>query len=336
MPVSTIPDLLSFRRFNRVTFDLKQKLDQTSIEAVTGLREDVTAATNGDIGGALLINKAITDVDSRNGLYQLAKTRMTLVGETLEGARTTMDGIGTRVLTVINSTSDTGLRTIIREAETSLRTIFSALQVNHANRNLFSGDATDTPPLGDVTQLLNDVRSIVAAGPDVATINTALDTYFEDPAGTFQTTIYQGGSGDGTGVLLSNDERLDFTVKADDPAIRQVMRGLAIIASGDVAPFQKFSPAYNDLFSEGSFQLNNGESGLVVLESEIGIGLQLIQQSQDILESERITLTATYTEIAGRDQFEASTELKFLETQLQTSYILTARISELTLTNFLR
>lgn len=38
----------------------------------------------------------------------------------------------------------------------------------------------------------------------------------------------------------------------------------------------------------------------------------------------------------GRDQFEAAGELKALEAQLQASYTITARLSDLTLTNFIR
>ncbi len=311
-------------------------MNQASVEAVTGRREDLTAATKGAVGDAHLLNKALQDIESRSNLFNLTETRFNLMGQTLKGARITLDSIGTRVLSVLSSNSSSGITTIIDESETNLRTIFSSLQVNQANRNLFSGDATNLPPLGDVEQLLSDVRGIVAAGPDVATITAQLDTYFDDPTGGFQTNIYQGGSGNATPVLLANDTRIDFTVRADDPAIKEVLRGLAIIASGDVAPFARFSADFSELFDAGSFAINNGESGLVELEATLGIGLQLIANAEDIQEAEKITLTSAYNSMTARDQFEASTELKFLETQLETSYILTNRLSNLTLSNFLR
>lgn len=336
MFMNAVPDLLQFRQMTRIGGELKQRLQTVSIEAVTGQREDITKATGGNVGGAHLLNKALQDIETRNELFQVTKSRLTLSGQVLKGARGTLDNMGVRVLTVLGSNSDSGVSTIINEAEAALKTVFSSLQINQGNRNLFSGDATTTPPLGDVNQLLTDVRAIVAAGPDLATINAGLDTYFNDPAGGFQTTIYQGGSGNSTPVLLANDTRLDFTIRADDPAIKSVMRGLAVIASADISPFDRFTDEYAELFDAGSFALNNGESGIVELESKLGIGLQLIANAEEVQEAERLTLTATYQEIVGRDQFEASAELKNIETQLEASYLLTAKLSELSLLNFIR
>ncbi len=336
MSLSAVPDLLSFTRLNRRTAALKERLEITSTEVVTGRFEDLTKATGGQLGSAHLLNKAIQDIDNRAELFKVTQTRMTLMGETLEGTRKTLDNMGTRAITVLTSNSNTGVSTLIEEAEASLRTVFTALQLNYGTRNLFSGDATSTQPLGDVNQLLIDVRAIVSAGPDVSTIEAALDTYFEDPTGTFQTTIYQGGQGNSTSVLLANDTRVDFTIRADDPSLKRVMRGLATIAAADLLPFDRFSEEFGELFAAASFQLNNGEAGVVELESKLGIGLQLISNSEDIQAAEKLTLTAAYSEITGRDQFEASTDLKQLETQLETSYLLTARLSQLTLTNFIR
>ncbi|MCI5045176.1 MAG: hypothetical protein MRY72_10810 [Aquisalinus sp.] len=336
MAISSVPDLLSARRFNRTTLELRQRIEVVSQEAVTGRRQDLTEATRGSVGEAHLLNKAVQDIDSRLNLYKVSDTRISIMNQTLSGARQTMDSIGVRVLTVLGSNSDAGIDTIIQEAETSLRTIFSSLQINQGSRNLFSGDATNVSPLGDVDQLLSDVRAIVSAGPDTATIDAALETYFNDPAGGFQTTIYQGGTGSANSILLEGDTRLDFNVRADDAAIKQVFRGLAMIASADVTPFERYSDEYENFFNSGSFNLTNGESGLVELESGLGIAQQTITNSQDTLASAKITLSATYNDMTSRDQFEASAELKAIEVQLEASYLLTARLTELSLTNFIR
>jgi hypothetical protein len=47
-------------------------------------------------------------------------------------------------------------------------------------------------------------------------------------------------------------------------------------------------------------------------------------------------LTLAYTRLAGRDQFEAATELTQLEAQLETTFLATARLANLSLANFLR
>ena len=47
-------------------------------------------------------------------------------------------------------------------------------------------------------------------------------------------------------------------------------------------------------------------------------------------------LTLAYTKLAGRDQFEAAAALIQLEAQLETTYLTTARLANLSLVNFLR
>ena len=336
MIFNAIPDLLSFNRFNRVTTNLKAQLDQTSIEAVTGRREDITKATGGDVGSALLLNKALSDIEDRTRIFSLTKTRISLTSESLSGARQVIDKIDIRGIAALTSGSSSGVTTIISEADTALRSTFSLLRVKSGDRSLFSGNATDQQPLADVDTLLADIRTIISAGPDNAAIQTALDTYFNDPAGGFQTNIYRGGDGNAPPVSLSGGVKADFTVRADDPAIKNLIRGLAVVAAADSAPFIRTSNDYEALFRSGTSSIATGETGVIELEANLGIALGSITRAEDLQAFEKITLTAAYNDATARDQFEAASQLKLLETQLEASYVLTARLSDLTLVNFVR
>jgi flagellar hook-associated protein 3 FlgL len=57
--------------------------------------------------------------------------------------------------------------------------------------------------------------------------------------------------------------------------------------------------------------------------------------AQARLDAEYTALGETYNERTARDPYEAATLLQQLESQLQASYLLTARISRLTLANYI-
>jgi flagellar hook-associated protein 3 FlgL len=331
-----VPDLLSHARTNRITDQLKTQLERTSVEAITGRREDITAATGGNVGSAHLLKKALDDVDRQAQIFSTSATRLDLMSQALKGTRETVNDLDIRGLAALTLNDDTAINVLIDEAETSLRQVFSMLNVNHGDRNLFSGAATNQQSLNDVDTFLNDVKAIIAGGTTPADIATALDTYFDDPAGGFQTNIYGGSTQNVAALPLADNTRVEFTARADNQEIKDVLRGLATLAASDSSAFDRRSTEYSDFFRGATDKLTKGLLGVVEREANLGITSNLISKNEELNEFERITLTKAYNDATGRDQYEAANELKLLETQLQASYTLTARLSELTLVNYIR
>ena len=46
-------------------------------------------------------------------------------------------------------------------------------------------------------------------------------------------------------------------------------------------------------------------------------------------------MTEAFNQMTARDEYEAATELESLQTMLEASYLITARLSKLSLTNYL-
>ena len=68
----------------------------------------------------------------------------------------------------------------------------------------------------------------------------------------------------------------------------------------------------------------------------IGVGEAQIAAAVTRYEAEEAILTSLFNDKTGRDQFEAASELQLLESQLEASYLLTARLARLSITNFIR
>jgi len=254
----------------------------------------------------------------------------------LSAIRGVIGSLDTLALSSISTPNIFGLGTIAQQAEANLRSTMSLIGTTQGNRKLFSGDATDQIPLARADKLLDDVRTIMQAGPDPASIETALDFYFDDPLGGFATDIYKGGEGNAPPSFLADGSKIEFSVRADDQALRDTMRGLAVLATAQSTGYDITGNEFNAVFTGGAASVSKGKGGIIKLEGGLGIYSGLLENATEQQSAERLTIGQALNGITGRDQFEAAAELKQLEIQLQASYLITARLANLNLTNFIR
>ena len=183
---------------------------------------------------------------------------------------------------------------------------------------------------------LNAVQGALLAGAaDAATADAALDFYFNDPTGGFATTIYQGGAGNAPMTEIAPGVRISASVKADNQAIKDVMRGFAVLANFDQMPGGSAAERQAAMVSAAELVID-AEGDLVNIRAAIGVAEQRISGSKSRYEAEETVLTNVYNQKTAKDEFEAASALTALETQLEASYIMTARLSQLNLANFLR
>ncbi len=336
MIVGGYPDLLGYTRRNRTTSDIKARMNVTSQEAVTGIQADLTKATNGRVGNAHLMQKALNDIEQETRINSVSASRLELTMQGISGVQKAVTGIDTKAILALASGSAPGVETVQNEAEANLRNTMYALGLKQGSRNLFSGNATDKPPYADPDILLEDIRNIMSTAGSPSDIETALDTYFNDPAGGFATKIYLGGTEAASPLRLANDDKINVDIRGDNQTLKDLLRGLATIATADSSGFAIDSVEFSQVFSAGSSFTGNAATNLIVMEGQLGIHTQAINQANARNADEKLALQTAYQSLVGRDEYEAAAELKLLETQLQSSYVITSRMSDLSLTNYLR
>lgn len=325
--------MLNFPQSNLVSLQFTQKVselrERTKVvaqEAVTGRQADLTKHLRGNIGQAMLGQKALDDINTQRGVLSLRASRLDMVQMSLGHIHDRAAGLDTRMLTAIGNGDSVGRDLAARDAGTALSDVFISLNVRYGDRYLFSGDATATPPLGTPAALLADIRQIAMTAADQADFEAQLDTYFNDPAGGWQTSIYAGtpGASDPDGVTGA------------DPAITELVAGLAVLAlSGSDDGLTLFTQNPG-IVEGGALRIGSGRVAVTHLRSELGVTQEQIASWQRNLDTEETVLTAVFNDLTGRDQYQAASELKLLEASLEASYMLTSRLSGLTLLNYLR
>ena len=322
----SIPSNLLSASLGQTVSEIRERITATSAEATTGRRSDLTLHLSGRIGKAMLSQKALSDVSSQRGQLTLRGERLDLAQQALSNVQNSVAGITTNMLSALGADHETGIATAARDAESALDAVFSALNVRHGERYLFSGDATSSVPFPDTDQLLDDIRQIALTATDAADFEAQVDTYFNDPAGSWQQTIYQG-------TATASDSE---SVPGTDPAITKLVSGLAVLAASGPDNGVALLKTEKSVIHSATVRLSEGETALTTLRAEKGVNQQRIADDLSALETEETILNEALNKIAGRDQYEAATELRELENTLEASYLLTARLSNLSLLNFLR
>lgn len=326
------PTLLFHERLQSAVNGLRREADVARIEVVTGRRSDLAGVLGERLGAAHILRKSIADVE----LGRQAAARAALRGTTTQAALGAVASgsatLGADALAAVGRGDNAALSFAAVDARSALEDAFTRLNGAVDGVFLFSGDATDRPPLADVETFLADIGALYAAAPDNVQYEADLDAYFTAPAGGFFANVYRGGTGAAPDFDLGGGERARPSIRADAAEIRDLLRGLATIAVGAA----QGASADRDLrLGAAASTLNAGAQGVTLTRAAIGLEEARIEAARARLDNEDAALTLAYNEATARDPYEAASRLAALEAQLEATYTLTARASRLSLVNFL-
>ncbi len=308
------------------TIALRERLTTTTEEAVTGRYKDLTQHLSGRINQAMLGKKALDGV-------ALERSQLTLRGSRLEMTQTSLtviqertSGLSARMQAALGSEDQAARNATARDSKATLEETFSALNTRYGERFLFAGNATATPPLASPEDLLADIRLIAATATDAADFATQLDTYFNTPTGGWRQNIYSG-------TETSSDPD---AVTGADPGLINIVSGLVVMALSGPDELLPLLDGNSQIVALAATRLSDGQTALTNKRSDVGVIQAKVERSKEALGVEETVLTAAFNEMTARDQYEAASELRELESNLDASYLLTSRLANLSLLNYLR
>lgn len=331
------PDLLLANRVSRGLSQVNRDLARASVELATGRREDPVAATGGDPARLFALDRDIASAETRRLTLGLAQGRSETAQAALTRIGDAAGAVGVDVAAAAARGDLPGAERAGNGARSAFETVVSALNARFGDRSLFAGAGVSGPATASADVILAEVAARVAPAADAAAALAAVDDYFfTDPAG-FSSVGYLGSTSDAPAVELNDGERLGYAPRADDDAIRAALAALAkaVIATESAAP----SLTQQDRLAVFAAAGDDGlaaRDGVIGLQAALGQAEQRIEEASVRTEAEKVVLEKARAAILGRDPFEAASEFTALETQLQTLFAVTSRLSSLSLTNFLR
>ena len=221
-----------------------------------------------------------------------------------------------------------------QNANSQLEGIISSLNSNIAGRSLFAGTTTDTTPLASADTILDELRLVVSGQTSIEDIVAAATTWFSDPAG-FDALIYTGSDTALAPFVLSDTERVSLDIRANDPAIKDVVMNTALAALADDPTLNLTVLEQSELFSVAGLALQSNQDQITDLRSRIGYTEARIELIGVRNQAEETSAEFARNELLLADPFETATRLESVQFHLQSLYAVTVRSSQLSLVNFL-
>lgn len=333
MPLSDLAASLRLQDQARTT---RAMLDTAAQEFTTGQRADVRAATGGDLAPVFALDRSLSRLDLIQQDLSLASGRAQTAQSALGALNAHVGSLGLDLLGALERQDPLSRDTQIAEAPGLMERLVATLNTEFAGRSLFSGASEDAAAIAPAETILQEVRALVSAATDAASAISAIDTYFDTPGGGFETTIYTGSTLNAAGVDLGNGSRIDYLPRADASAFRSMLKSVAMIAVAEESDFAADANEHMTFLTISAQNLHSATGEVTSLRAELGIAEEGLTRASDAAEAERTAVSISRNNILGVDPYEAASRLRELETQMESLYVLTARLSNLSLTNYIR
>ncbi|HSF95219.1 MAG TPA: hypothetical protein VLA52_09355 [Thermohalobaculum sp.] len=319
----------------RLISDLRERSDIARQEAVTGRLVDPAGAHGGRISELVGIDRALANLTQYGEILDLAESRATTIQNSLDSLRNLAVELHASGTTAIAANGGIASATVSTAARQALTAAISALNVSFGGRGLFSGDAGGAAVVS-AEAMFSASLVVLEAGPTAGAAYANLTVEFTLAGGLFDTGFYTGGTADAPASEIAEDERIAFAPRADAAPVRALLRDLVALAAAYDPDNAIPEDQRRGLAENAVAGLRNVVDDLAAMSGRVGVAEERMATVRAHHNAAETALTRAYNALAGRDQFEAAAELTQLEAQLETTYLTTARLANLSLANFLR
>ncbi|MBS0562943.1 MAG: flagellar biosynthesis protein FlgL [Proteobacteria bacterium] len=334
----TIGDMAQTLALRRQNSDLKATLNRLTEEMTSGQKADLAQATSGDFRALAGIDHSLAAL----GAFKTSTAEAGLFVTTLQQGLDVVQGLASDAAPALSQAGTTGSPTQVRtaafDARQRLFSAVSAMNLRAGDRYALSGVATDRQPLSGAQDILDGLKGAIAGQVTVSGAVAAADAWFDAPAGGggFLDSVYGGSATALAPFRLGEGDEASVTLTAADPTLRETLKGLAlagIVAEGALAGD---SAGQAGLLQAAGQRLLAAGSGMAELRGNLGSTEGAIAAAEAHNGAEAAALQTARSAITAADPYETGTALEAARTQLETLYTLTARLSRLTLADYLR
>jgi len=332
----SLGDLAQSFMLRQHNFQVRQEVSRLTEEMTTGQAADLSRHLSGDFS-------YLADIERSLGLLKGYRTSVSEAAVFTSAMQTALETIQTSSATLsqtILETSSGGSRgneTLGAQVATqTFSQIISALNTQIVGRSLFSGSATDQPALAPAELILSQLHSAVAGQVSAAAIRATVETWFDDPLGGFETQAYSGSPIGLSPYRLDRLGSIELDLRANSPALKEVLKYSALTALASDTSLALNDSERADLLRHAGAQLQGAQGNLITLRADLGFTEARIEAGRARLSSEKTSLELARNALLAVDPFETATQLQSAQSQLESLYAVTVRISRLSLAEFMR
>lgn len=331
MSMLTLGDLAQSYAHRRANTRMTSELTRLGTELTTGLKTDKRLAGTGDSGPLSSIERSLTRLKGFDTATTEAKLFSQSTQDVLERLSKQLGSVSSDVQQL--ATDPNSADAAAKRARGAFEASVSTLNTSVSGRTLLAGVQSSGPAMADADTMMNALRTQIDGITDPAAVSRAIDDWFGEGGG-FDTVGYLGGEPRAT-TRLSPDDDLRIDATGDDPAIRSSLASLAKAAlaaegASDLAPQDRV-----ELLRDAAGGTADSRSALIGLQTRIGAAQERVEIATARNESEKASLESARLALISADPYETVSRMEQVQAQLESLYTITARMSRLSLTNYL-
>ncbi|SCZ74061.1 flagellar hook-associated protein 3 FlgL [Epibacterium ulvae] len=327
-------DLAHYSFLRTRNASLKSQMTTLSKEVVTGRTTDPTARLGGDLtylsGVEHTLNKLDsyqTTVSEVRTFANSAQTRMEQIRDIALENRDVILGLPDQINTV-------NVAGVGQDAREDLDVVIGSLNGNVGGRSIFAGTGTDGPALNDADTLMTALVAEVSALVSSTDIKTAVDNWFNDPAG-FDAVMYTGSPDLMAPIEISDHQAVQVSVLATDDAFKSTIKGLALAALTEEAGLSLSDTTSLSLVKMSGAELTSSNDKMIQRQADIGFMESRIESISVRNISEITSLNIAKNKMLEVDPYESQSKLEEVQTQLELLFQVTARSFDLSLQRYI-
>ena len=330
-------------------YESQRQLLDAQKELSTGRHADVGLQLGGKTADAIALRNGFDRNSSIIDMNGLAATELDLTQSSLTSLIDLAHQFSATLIGARNAQN--GQDVVKTAAKSALESLNSILNQTHAGKFLFAGINSNVAPLADYfsTPASAGKSAVDAAflaefgvaqnAPVVGSITaTQMDTFLN---GNFTTlfdpgpwsTAFSSASDQNRTARIDTDYNVEVSTNANEAAFRELT--MAITMALDLGSGSLNQAAFEKLVDKAVVVSTTAAQEAGLIAGRLGTAEKVIADSTSRLKQRNDILNREIVSLEGVDQYEVSTRITLLTTQLEASYSITARISRLNLMNYL-
>lgn len=334
MTLTSIGDLAQNLVLRNRSAQLRRDLGTLTDELSSGRTADITARLGGDFSHLSDIDRSLRHLDGYGVATGEARLFAGAAQASLSRLHDMTAALATTLVRIDRSSLPVSRDQAVLQARTGLEDALGALNINVGGRHLFAGTATDRAPLVSAEVLLAGLKSALTGAVTVTDLQQAAQDWFDDPAG-FRATVYQGSAQTLAPVRIGASESVSLSLRADDPAFRDILRAMALAALADDPDLGLDATGQSTLLRAGGEALLTGQARITGLQADLGFAEARIDEVATRNASARTGLEYARGELLAADPYDTASRLQDVQFQLESLYAVTVRNAQLSLLRFL-
>ncbi len=331
----SLGDLAQSYTLQRRGVSLRAELTKLSKEMSTGVVSNVRDVLAGNVSFLADMERDLRTLDAYRIAGLEAESYAGAVQASLSSIQSSSQDLATSIISGSVTQTSTTIEQNAFEARNTLESMMAKLNGDIGGRSLFSGTATKTAPLEDVTTLLNTLEFLVAGATTPAAARLAAETWFNDPAG-FTAAIYRGSATDLAPFRVGEGEEVSVKIRADADVLKETLMNVALTSLSNSAALTLNSSQRAELQRDSGLALQANQENLTDIRAQVGTAEARLDTIEARNAAEKTSIELARNDLIGIDPFETATELENVQFRLQSIYAVTARLSDLSLVNFIQ